>query len=221
MTHTMSIGRRVPEAGFTLLELMIALALLGMLTVLLFGGLHFGTRVWEKATTATTYGNRIRAAQETIADAIHTIYPFFQLASPTDRHVLFDGEPGMMTFFAPSRSQSGGLDVVTITLDPGGLLAVNSRPELAVQPAADVTHRVLLRGVRSFTASYFGAMTIGAPQQWYDVWHNERTLPSLIRIRVTLADASSQWSDLVVAPRITADESCVYDQLTKYCAGRR
>jgi hypothetical protein len=28
-------------------------------------------------------------------------------------------------------------------------------------------------------------------------------------------------ADLVVSPRITADQACVYDQLTKYCTGRQ
>jgi general secretion pathway protein J len=210
---------RHPEAGFTLIELLVSITLMAMLSILLFGGLRFGTRVWEKATTAETVGNKILAAQQTLASAVENAYPFFVLASPTDRHIQFDGDPGTMTFFAPA--QRGGLDVVTVMRDASGLLVMNSRPELATQPAANVTHRVLMGGVKSFTVSYFGAMVKDAPLQWHPAWHNARTLPDLIRVRAALDDRSAKWPDLVIAPRISADQSCVYDQLTKYCTGRQ
>lgn len=209
---------RDPEAGFTLIELLVSVTLMAMLSVMLFGGLHFGTRVWEKATTATTAGNKILVAQQTLASAIANIYPFFVLVSPSDRHIQFDGEPTSMTFFEPAKQ--GGLDVVTIVRDPNGALAMNSRPELATDPAAHISHNVLLGGVKALTLSYYGAMTRGNPQQWYDVWHNAHVLPDLIRLRATLQDRSAKWPDLVIAPRISADQSCVYDQLTKYCTGR-
>jgi general secretion pathway protein J len=208
---------RNPEAGFTLIELLVSVTLMAMLSLLLFGGLHFGTAVWQKATTAETVGNKIFSAQQSLSDAIKQVYPFFVLASPSDRHVQFDGEPSQMTFFAPA--PAGGLDVVTISRDPNGSLAMNARPELATDLQANVRHSVLLAGLTSFSASYFGAMNKGDPQQWYGSWHNARTLPDLIRIRATLANG--KWPDLVVAPRLTADQSCVYDQLTKYCTGRQ
>jgi prepilin-type N-terminal cleavage/methylation domain-containing protein len=207
---------RNSQSGFTLIELLVSVTLLAMLSVLLFGGLHFGTRVWEKATTAETIGNKVLAAQQSVSDAIKQIYPFFVLASASDRHVQFDGEPGQVTFFESARA--GGLDVVTISRDPNGMLVINSRPELATNLQANITHRVLLGGVTSFSASYFGALTKSGPQQWYGSWHNARTLPDLIRIRATLN--GTKWPDLVVAPRLSADQSCVYDQLTKYCTGR-
>jgi general secretion pathway protein J len=210
---------RNPQAGFTLVELLVSVTLMALLSVLLFGGLHFGTRVWEKATEAETTGNRIVSAQQTLASAIQNAYPFFVLASPTDRHVQFDGEQNTMTFFAPA--QHGGLDVVTIARDPNGTLVMNSRPELAAQPAASTVHRVLLSGVKSLNAGYFGAMVKGDPQQWYGVWHNAHTLPDLIRLRASLDAKAGKWPDLVVAPRVSADQGCVYDELTKYCTGRQ
>ena len=204
------------EAGFTLVELLVSVTVMAMLALLLFGGLHFGTRVWEKATTAETVGNKIFSAQQSVSRAIRDIYPFFVLASPSDRHVQFDGESSQMTFFAPD--QRGGLDVVTLARDPNGLLVINARPELATNIQATVTHNVLLGGVTAFAVSYFGAMHKDDTPQWYGSWHNARTLPDLIRVRATLKGAV--WPDLVVAPHVTADQSCVYDQLTKYCTGR-
>jgi prepilin-type N-terminal cleavage/methylation domain-containing protein len=41
--------RRATEHGFTLLELLVAITLLGLLMAALFGGLRLGARVWETA----------------------------------------------------------------------------------------------------------------------------------------------------------------------------
>ncbi|MDH3594369.1 MAG: prepilin-type N-terminal cleavage/methylation domain-containing protein, partial [Rhodospirillales bacterium] len=38
---------RPRSGGFTLVELLVALTLLGLIFVALFGGLRFGTRTWE------------------------------------------------------------------------------------------------------------------------------------------------------------------------------
>src|SRR5437763_14961141 len=92
------------EAGFTLLELLIATTVLAFLSLLLFGGLRFGTRVWEKSETSTTETNRVRAAQLLLSDAISHIYPFFAGQTPADKHVEFAGEEKQMTFFLPSQS---------------------------------------------------------------------------------------------------------------------
>jgi len=45
---TLAIGRRTAQGGFTLLELLIALFLTSLLTVLVYGGLNVGISSWDK-----------------------------------------------------------------------------------------------------------------------------------------------------------------------------
>ena len=47
-------------AGFTLIELLVTLTLVGLISLVLFGGLRFGTRAWDlrlaiRASTAPRY----------------------------------------------------------------------------------------------------------------------------------------------------------------------
>jgi hypothetical protein len=180
--------------------------------------LHFGTRIWESATTATTDNNHVRTAQDTVSGQVENIYPFFRV-SPSDRYVQFDGEPTSITFFARTQSKEGGLDQVTIQLNADGTLSLDTSPELAV-PGMATVHRILLRGVRSLDVAYFGAQSRNAASQWYGTWHNAPMLPTLVRVRATLTSHTAKWPDLVVTPYLSVDQSCVYSLLSKYCAGR-
>src|ERR1700688_4408 len=122
------------EAGFTLLELLIATTVLGFLSLLLFGGLQFGTRVWEKAQSSTTDTNRVRAAQLFLSDEISHIYPSFAGLLPADKHVQFEGQDKRMTFLAASKSVAGAMDWVTIQAQPGNgsvSVVVTSEDELS------------------------------------------------------------------------------------------
>lgn len=245
MTHDCDrCPRASTQAGFTLIELLIATTLVAFLSLLLFGGLRFGTRVWEKTETATTDINRVRAAQLFLSEEVAGIYPFYAGDQPADKHVDFAGEEKRLTFFAPSRTLPGGMDLVTIQALPekGSVsLVVASKGELT-GPQAPASHHILIRGLKWFQISYFGApapagmistrpptakVGLGAnaaasatpPPQWTSVWEGQRKLPQLIRFRAAFQNRT-QWPDLVLSPRTDIDESCVLDQMTKYCQGR-
>ena len=232
------------EAGFTLLELLIATTVLAFLSLLLFGGLRFGTRVWEKSETSTTENNRIRAAQLFLSDEIRHIYPFFAGASTTDKHVDFSGEDKRLTYFAPSKSAPGGMDLVTVQALPGkdGMSLVVGRKVELEGTAGVVSHHTLISGLKWLQISYFGspsaagttaqprvtkkaglgsgaAAAAAAAPQWTSVWEGQTRLPLLIRIRAGVPGRIA-WPDLVVSPQTEVDESCTLDQTTNYCQGR-
>jgi general secretion pathway protein J len=234
---------RAAESGFTLLELLIATTLLAFLSLLLFGGLRFGTRVWEKTETATNGTNRVRAAQLVLSEELAQIYPFYAGDTATMKHVDFAGEDQRVTFFAPSKTLPGSMDLVTIqgVREKGGVsVVIASKPELEGTRGV-ASHYTLIRGLKWFQISYYGPPSpatssqapttakagLGAnaaaaakpPAQWTSIWEGQQKVPQLIRIRAAMAD-KSQWPDVVASPRIEVDESCVLDQLTKYCQGR-
>ena len=65
MTRAMMLSQGA--AGFTLVELLVAMTLLGFLTVLLFGGLRFGTRAWEDRRRITPTRMPARSAESLLA----------------------------------------------------------------------------------------------------------------------------------------------------------
>jgi general secretion pathway protein J len=210
---------------------------------LLFGGLSFGTRVWEKTQVSATDTNRVRAAQLFLTNEIAQIYPFFAGDQSTDKHVDFSGEDQRMTFFAPSKNIPGAMDLVTIQAlrgKNGVSVVVASHNELEGS-RGPIAHHTVLSGLKWFQISYYGSPAAAAttptqpslakaglganqalappPPQWTSVWIGQRALPALIRIRAAFTDRT-EWPDLVVSPRTDVDEGCVLDELTKYCQGR-
>jgi len=232
------------EAGFTLLELLIATTVLAFLSLLLFGGLRFGTRVWEKSEISTAETNKIRAAQFFLSDEVAHIYPFFAGQTPADKHVDFVGDDKRMTYFSPSKTVTGAMDLVTVQAVPGGkgVSVVVARKVELEGTAAKISHHTLISGLKWFQISYFGAPSpAGTPTQslvtnkaglgagaaaaaaeaprWTSMWAGQKRLPLLIRIRAAIPGKIA-WPDLVVSPQIEVDESCVLDQMSKYCQGR-
>jgi len=245
---TTAMSDRIPgrntnggEAGFTLLELLIATTVLAFLSLLLFGGLRFGTRVWEKSEIGTTQTNKIRAAQLFLSGQAARIYPFFVGQNAPGKHVDFSGEERRMTYFAPSESVRGALDLVTVQAVPdrNGISVVVARKVELEGTNARISHHTLISGLKWFQISYYGppagavqtsvtnkaglgasaAAAAAAAPEWTSVWEGQPRLPLLIRIRAA-TQGKNAWPDLVMSPQTEVDESCVLDQTTNYCQGR-
>ncbi len=207
------------EAGFTLLELLVALTLLAMLSLVLFGGFRFGTRAWDRSESATAGGNEIRRAQDAIASTLSRAYPEMQTADPAHPHIFFGGEANAVTFLGPDRAQDGAMSIYTLARQ-GEALTMTTTPELARDPRRQTVNRKLLDHVAAFDLAYFGVGKVGDPPRWFTRWHDPARLPRLVRIRATLSRRGPAWTEMVVAPRIAADADCNYDALTKFCQGR-
>lgn len=207
------------EAGFTLLELLVAMTLLALLSLVLFGGFRFGTRAWDRAETSTANGNEIRRAQGAISDLLSRAYPEMDISDPLNPHIVFSGEASSVTLLGPDRMRDGALAITTIS-QQGDTLAMTATPELARDPRKQTVTRKLLDHVKSFELSYFGATAPNDPPRWLPRWHDRSRLPKLIRVRAVLEHTRPGWTEMIVVPRIAADANCNYDALTKFCQGR-
>ncbi len=209
------------DGGFTLMELLVAMTLLAMLSLVLLGGMRFGVQIWQRTETAAADSGRIRAVQLELSGMLARAYPFFVQQGPANAEVAFEGARDGVSFLSPNANVPGALDRVSIGVArQGGMMELHSKASLELAPKADARERVLLKGLSGIAFAYFGAPRPGAPAQWYDSWQHRPVPPQMVRIRARFADASARWPDLVVALRLTADMGCRYDPLTRYCQGR-
>lgn len=207
--------------GFTLVELLVAMTLLGFLTVLLFGGLRFGARAWESAQTTYAGEHAMRDAQSFLLEAVSEAYPMPVRSGDGSTHVDFDGEAHSMAFLSPARDAKGALARLRISAAANGEtqdIRVSSVLELA--GTAQPRIKPLLSGIVALDIAYLGRRAGEKAAAWSTQWRNEAALPSLVRIRVRMRDPRLPWQDLFVAPRVVADVDCVLDLLTGDCQGR-
>jgi general secretion pathway protein J len=193
-------------AGFTLVELLVAVTLLSLLSVALLVALRLGVHAERagsgrlEAEEGTAVGLSFIRAQ--LGDARVAIE-----VDETGRPlVVFDGAADRVAFVAPlpARVNLPGLhliEIMTVRAALGAELVVRARPYRPpkILPA-DIPEKRLIAGLGAAEFAYFGAASSNEPASWHGEWHDMWGLPALVRLRVSAARGDAA-PDLVVALR--------------------
>jgi general secretion pathway protein J len=206
---------------------LVALVLLGLLSMTLFSSVRFGVTAWQRGGERSDQIHTSMLVQDLLRRLIGQAYPLVLADGTGNGRVDFAGSAASLDFLAPVpvALASGGRARFKLAIErrgDGADLVLASRPELAAGDAAtELSRKTLLATIESAELSYFGAAPSDQAARWHDRWSGALTLPTLVRIRVRFARSDPRlWPDLTIAPRITADVSCEYDPLTKLCRGR-
>src|SRR5581483_6888433 len=87
--------------GFTLVELLVALAIFGFLSSLVFGGVGLAIRSWTRAHDQVAGTADVWAVQGLLRRSLSGAYPALASRSAGDATIDFDGEPDALTLVAP------------------------------------------------------------------------------------------------------------------------
>ena len=210
------------RAGYTLVELLVALAIMALLSTMLLAGLARSGRTWERLDGAATRAEGVEAAQALLRARLQHAWPItrYDMRPPGPD---FDGLATQLTFLAPpgERDGPGALRRYRLQLEPGGDLVLVSTSDVALAPARVERREVLLRDVDTISLSYFGAMEPDRAPQWRENWRQRPRMPSLVRIRLQFLNGDSRlWPDLVVHPLADIDTECVLVPATGGCQSR-
>ncbi len=202
---------RAGQAGFTLVELLVVLTLLGLIWVAIFGGLRFGARVWEVGAERSESLNEPQLVQGLLRRQITQAFRLAQRAEDVDQPAAFLGEEARLRFVAPAPAHAvqGGLyayELATERGDRGDRLVLRwrlFRPEVALAfDADDAERRILLDGVETVTFSYYGARRGEDESRWETAWAEGLALPQLVSVRVGFVETDRRrWPALLVAPK--------------------
>jgi general secretion pathway protein J len=195
-------------AGFTLVELLVALTLFALLSVLLFGGLRFGTRATAAGTARLEAAGELAAATGFLRAQLADAQPLTKEDPGGSKSVAFEGEAESMEFatLPPAHLAAGGWYALHLAPErAGGSLALKLtwrlvRTEQWGEPVAPPLPSTLIDHLARIECSYFGVGAEGEAPKWHDSWHGASSLPLLVRVRLTFADGSHA-PDLVVALR--------------------
>jgi len=201
--------KRVRHAGFTLLEILLALTLLALVMLGVWGAMAGATRITHAADAVMARSENVRTVQQFLRRYVSAAQLQPYLAEGDTRARMFAGDATSMHYVAPLPMQSGhaGLYVQTISLhkNPSGGLSL----ELAYQPytadapetANPVTH-LLLSDLRGGKFQYLAAAAFGKPAAWRDDWGAVNGLPLAVRIHLDPAwRARVPFPDMVIPLR--------------------
>ena len=206
--------RRRGEAGFTLLELLVALTLLGLVLAVIFGELRFTARAWDAADAKLDRNGELLSVHSFLRQRLQQVHVPQQIGAPdvADSAAIFDGDARSMEFLAtmPANVSQGGFYEISLSSqigEDGNDLFISWRPfdEDGTRRVADNPNnsRVLLRGARDIRFSYFGSTTENTAPQWWSIWPARDAAPSLIRLEISFEDGDPRsWPELVVAPSV-------------------
>lgn len=207
-------GRRARSRGVTLVEMLVALALLGMMATLALGGLRLGVRTWDtvgRRAEAESRGQIIRSfLRRTLSQAL--------IATRVDAdgkpQTAFVGDAESLSLVAPLASHLGlgGPQSIRLSVEeadePGkGRRLVLTRtlfyPRGIETESGEAERHVLLEGLVQARFAYL-RVSEGGAREWVGEWSDESTLPLLLRLTIERQGNGSPWPDLVVPFRITA-----------------
>lgn len=198
-------------AGFTLLELLIAITLLGLLMAVLLGGLRLGARVWEVTEERLDDSARLQVVQDFLRQRLAQASPWWASDEAGRQWLRFRGERDRLEFvtWLPAHL-GGGFHEFALLLDAQGDrrdLVVRWQPieplDNVAAGAAQPVQKVLLAGVEDLEFAYYGTLGGDQPAGWLDQWVDLDQLPTLLHMMVRFAPEDPRhWPELIVHPMI-------------------
>ena len=197
--------------GFTLVELLLALTLMGMLLALAYGGLRAATRATDRGQTILEDSSRIRMAHQFVHRQLNQVLPLaFEQSEDGDERRVFMGTPDRIRFVAPMPGYLGfgGPQVQELAIVRGEdhLELVLSHALLQGFEEALLHERLpilLLEDIESASFSFLGLDEEGELAGWTSTWDMPEVLPESIALDIAfIDDVYIQWPLLTASVRI-------------------
>lgn len=222
------IAPRARVAGFTLVELTVALVLMAGIAAVLYGSLSLAARSWDGGEAVAQQVSDMRATQTYLRAQLSEEYPQ-RLRKAAELPLLFAGERDEIRYAAalPARVAEGGVYYFRVAVVRSGeksqLVQERRIPDAAAlqEPEfRDADRSVLADGIAELRIAYFGrdaGATDADEPTWRDRWEDRQRLPLIVRIDVTPAKGPA-WPTLVVEPRRAPEAGClVWDSAQGRC----
>jgi general secretion pathway protein J len=236
------LSARNASRGFTLIELVIAFALLGMIMLLLYSAFDVAAKSWDRAETRTQETSDLRLVQSFLRREISHAFPL-RVGQATDSKIAFDGDAHLLHFVTalPGNVAGGGLSMVSLELGDEqtgkesshglnqatkALILKHVVPDAdavdfsALDAADEADKSVLLNGIYELRLAYFGRDSDQAESTWRDSWKPGARMPALLRVELKLA-GFAEPQEMLFALRLGEEAGCYQSSFQRQCGARK
>jgi general secretion pathway protein J len=195
------------RAGFTMIELLIALSIVGVLLAIAFGGLRMGVVAWTRGEDRAEVQQHERGLSQILVRTIGSVYLYQgPLGDEPDKHRLFKGSERRVEFVSQTPAFPGtvraAFTAVVIALEDdaqGRALVVRQRVLPNREPFTKATEVLRDPTIQRLELGYLDPET----GSWTESWDADDTkkLPVAIRIRLSTmrGDRLQPWPPITVS----------------------
>lgn len=196
------------QQGFTLIEMVIALSIVGALLVIMFGGLRVGLGAWRRGEDRAEMLEHERNVEQFVNHAVTGSYLYQPGTIPGNQGgILFEGHPDRLAFVTVSPPVPPpvpiAFTVVTLSLEAGATpgLAVRQKAMPNTEPLEPVTPLFVDPAVTALGFRYLRE----AGGTWEERWDaaKEKALPLAVEVTLTtlMAGRRNEHPPLVIPIR--------------------
>ena len=187
------------DRGFSLIEVVVAMTIMTLLSVVVLSAVRNSTTIWEKTSGHIEGLHRSRITFDVLRDQIRGAMPLFQTVKDGDRtinSVSFDGDRNHVRFVSRS-SFKDGPNTFARWIELQWLVNANGHGELNVEerrilppgnlPESNVYWRGSLLPADSCSFDFLKPGAGSQPAAWIPSWHSPANpfLPRAVRVACT------------------------------------
>jgi general secretion pathway protein J len=220
--------KRAAQSGFTLIELVVAMVLLGVMMLMLYSGLTFSLRSWDAGDANGRLTADRRISENFLRRELSELFPM-RWKDPMNLKFAFEGESARMRFVSsrPAGISQGGLSLVGLAAEPAGrvrnLVMRRAMPDDDAKDFAPLDRAegtVLIADVDSVAFEYFGAENDFTQPKWSTSWTFEGRIPEMIRVKIRTTD-SRPIPEMLVKINLGEEAGCLENVFQRVCRPRR
>lgn len=200
--------------GFTLIEILLATAILAAGMAIAFATIHAATLIGQRDESSAAELERMRSVERFFRQSLMRALPLSMGLSAKQEQTLFIGSRDHLRFVSEladglGRGGTYVFDLFAVSYHGHIQLRLAVSPRLANQPVqpADMTKsEVIADDLRQVQFHYRGINNrMGAAGPWLDEWTHDDRLPVIVAMQI--ADEARSWPEMIVAlPAATALE---------------
>jgi general secretion pathway protein J len=225
---------RCRATGFTLLELLVGLTLLGVLMILIYSALNIGLRAWDTGDARAAEASHQRIVQTFLRREMEQIFPV-RWRGIAESRIAFDGAKTELRFVTSlnlgASAKDGGLQWAHLYVADDGDSTQQRRALFLKRDVFDLHAKDwtslddakptrLISGIKELELSYFGAENDITDPKWTDEWTNPLRMPLLVKI-VVKTDNGRDVPELVVSLKMGEEAGCYENAFQRQCGARR
>ncbi|UCH75169.1 MAG: prepilin-type N-terminal cleavage/methylation domain-containing protein [Rhodospirillales bacterium] len=201
--------------GMSLVEIVIALAILGIMATLSLGGLRLGVRTWETVGQRVETESHDQIVRAFLRRTLSQATPVLEAGADRQPRSLFAGDAESLSLIAPLAEHLGlgGLQRLDFEVEDSGgssgsrlvLVRVPYVPSGGDPGAAseqEPERHVLIEDAARIRFDYLRERESGA-REWTGSWTDEPTLPLAVRLIVEPGAGRLAPPELIVPLRVT------------------